>query len=141
MPPSRSLFFFFPPRFQRFCARLIAGTPPAPAGPAPADAAPSLGGLPVTTSPRCLSRPCCTWQASKKETPEQRGGQVAGLLPGTVGVAGEKGSARPRRARSPRSAPPPRPPPAARLMSRARQECGRVINHPAGSRRSRPNHI
>lgn len=35
----------------------------------------------------------------------------------------------------------PRPPPAARLMSRARQECGRVINHPAGSRRSRPNHI
>lgn len=43
LSPSRSLFYFFLPRFQRFCARLIAGTPPAPAGQAPADASPRSG--------------------------------------------------------------------------------------------------
>lgn len=110
------------------------GSPGSPGRCAFAQAAPGHQSLLRPSLPRC------TWRASRGETPG-RGDDTSPVFSLTAGVAGEKGSARRRRAGSPRAAPLPRPPPAARLMSRARQECGRVINHPAGSRRSRPNHI
>ena len=57
LAPSRSVFLFSLPRFQRSRARPIAGTPAAPAGPAPSDAAPSLRGAPGDHLPSVPSPP------------------------------------------------------------------------------------
>lgn len=128
LPPPRALL---PSPDPAISCRI----PRAPPGLCPPGAARCAGGSspprPVAASPS----PAAPGRRAR-ERPAGREGQVA-RSPPREGA----GQRRAGKGRSPRAAPPPRPPPAARLMSRARQECGRVINHPAGSRRSRPNHI
>lgn len=119
-------------RFQRFRAGFQSPALPAP----PGAALRSGAGAPGHPCPPAPASP--PHLAGRPGTPGRRREP-----PGSPGAGrrGGKGHAGPVRAESPRRPARPRPPPAARLKSRARQECGRVINHAAGSPRSRPNHI
>lgn len=112
-PPTRSRFSFQPSRLQR-CR---------------ADPGSSVqAGAPHRAIAALAAR---TWRGSAGQTLAREGR--------SPGLPRSRWASR-ARTTAPRSLL-PRPPPAARLMSRALQECSRVISHPAGSRRSRPNHI